>query len=557
MEEPDDQDRVRRRWWLAAAAFLIVGTVGGWFVAREVQSPDQAASRAAPPTPSWITAGVERRVLSQTVISRGDVRPEVSIVVGVPSSVEGSAVVTAVAVAVGDAVVEGSRVIEVSGRPIFVLLGAVPVYRSLRPGMSGADVVQLQAALDRLGCDTTADAGVYGSATKLCVAGLYIDAGYEPVPTSATEAVDLAAAEQATVEAQTGADSARLVLDDALKGPSSAELVAVRTALKAAQRGYDDAVASSDANVVQAEAAVIRAQAVWDRVRSSADATPVEIDAARVDFDVASAALVEARRVGVSTIAAAADGVVVAQAAVTESNRAPDVSAEYTAFAQALAAGDRANAALETLRATTGPMVPQGEVVFSPSLPARVQQALTSLGPVADGGQPDNATGSDGGGLVTLAAGDLVVSMTLRADDRGLVRVGMAVELLDEQSNIVYAATVTGIAETVTTGPDGQPGYPVVLSPDVALPDALAGVNVRVTITAASTEAATLVVPVAAVSSAADGSTNVSVLAADAAETDDPVVVAVVAGLSADGFVSVSPVTPGALVEGDRVVVGR
>ncbi|MEK7423440.1 MAG: hypothetical protein AAB131_06305, partial [Actinomycetota bacterium] len=340
------------------------------------------------------------------------------------------------------------------------------------------------------------------------------------------------------------------------------ELVAVRTALKAAQRGYDDAVASADAAVAQAEAAVIRAQAAWDRVRSSADATPVEIEVARADLDVVSAALLEARRVGASMIAAAADGVVVAQAAVTESNKAPDVSVEYTAFGQALAASDRANAALEALRATTGPMVPQGEVVFSPTLPARVQQALTSLGPVTDGGQPDNATGSGGagaggGGLVTLAAGDLVVSMTLRADDRELVRVGMAVELLDEQSNIVYAATITGIAETVTTGADGQPGYPVVLSPDVALPDALSGVNVRVTITAASTEAATLVVPVAAVSSAADGSTNVSVLAPNAAETDDPVVVAVVAGLSADGFVSVAPVTPGGLVEGDRVVVGR
>ena len=129
--------RRRRLWWLAAATVLVVVGVGGWVVGQQVQSSDQAASLAAPPTPSWIAADVEQRVLAQTVISRGDVRPQVSILLGVPSSIEGSPVLTAIGVRVGDAVTEGTRVMEVSGRPVFVLRGDVPVYRSLRPGMTG------------------------------------------------------------------------------------------------------------------------------------------------------------------------------------------------------------------------------------------------------------------------------------------------------------------------------------------------------------------------------------------------------------------------------------
>lgn len=82
-----------------------------------------------------------------------------------PVSVESPAVVTIAPPPVGGEVVEGDVVVEVSGRPVFVLEGTAPMYRSLRPGMSGADVVQLQVALARLGYEPDAD-GVFGEATK-------------------------------------------------------------------------------------------------------------------------------------------------------------------------------------------------------------------------------------------------------------------------------------------------------------------------------------------------------------------------------------------------------
>lgn len=557
-EKPDSGGRRRRWWWLAGIAALIAVAAGGWIVGQRVRSPSQAASQAAPPTPSWITATVERRVLSQTVISRGDVRPQISVPVGVPSSIEGSPVVTAIAVTTGSDVTEGTRLLEVSGRPVFVLQGDVPVYRSLKPKMTGADVSQLQAALIRLGCDTAPDAGIYGPATKACVAKLYADAGYTPVPTSPTDEADLVAAQQTVTDAQATADSAQLTFDNANKGPSDADYLAADTALKAAQRGYNDAVASRTASVAQAQGALTRAQTTLDQLHNSPDATASDIAAAEGDVDIAFAAVGDAQRSGDSAVAAANDAVVLARAARQALDEPPDVTAEYVALGQALGARDQAQVRLDELQGSVGPTVAQGEIVFAPNLPARVQQIVTSLGPVgADGAsdQPGATTASND--LATLAAGDLVVAMTLRSSDRELVRVGMAVELLDEQTNTPHPATITAIADTQTTGTDGQPGFATVITPTEPLPDGLSGANLRVTITAASTEIATLVVPIAAVSSAADGSTNVSIIPAGSSPSAAPTVVPIKAGLSADGFVSIEPVTAGALNEGDKVVVGR
>lgn len=388
------------RWWLAGGVVIVLSVAGGWVAARQVQTPDQAAANAAPPEPSWVTATVERRVLTQTVITRGDGVPEVSAVVGVPSSVEGDPVVTGIGVAMGDEVIEGQRLIEVSGRPVFVLIGEVPTYRSLRPGMSGADVAQLQGALTRLGCANPDPEGFFSEGTKACVDSFYASAGYAPVPSSPTETIDLTAAN----------------------------------------------------------------------------------------------------------------------------------------------------------RAITGPTVARGEIVFVPSLPARVRSAVTVLGPVgASGSDPTQSAGSSSQ-LVELSAGDLIVTMRLRADERALVRAGTAVELLDEQTNVTYAATLSTVAETPTMGSDGQLGYRAEIVADEPLPAELAGVNLRVTIRAASTDTPTLVVPITAISSAADGTTSVSVLAPGAT---DPVLVGVNAGLSADGFVAIEPVEPNGLTAGDRVVVGR
>lgn len=195
----------RSRWRRGRAAALLavcVALIGGaWLIGSRTRSPSEAAANASAQKASLVTAPVELRTLSETVIVRGDVHPEVSTSIGVPGSVSTSPVVTGMFVKLGDRLTEGEKVADVSGRPVFVLSGAAPVYRDLKPGMSGADIAQLQAGLGRLGCVADSD-GVYGTATKRCIDELYTNAGYVPVPTSVTESAGLAAATKAESSGQ-------------------------------------------------------------------------------------------------------------------------------------------------------------------------------------------------------------------------------------------------------------------------------------------------------------------------------------------------------------------
>jgi hypothetical protein len=506
---------------------------------------------------SWITVPVERRVLASTVVSRGDVRPLESLRVDAPSSIEGSAVVTGVFVGQGDEVVEGVRVVEVSGRPVFILQGEVPVFRSLKPGMQGADVRQLQDALVRLGYRPEVD-GVFGSATKDAVAAFYVTAGYEPVATSPTAAADVAAARQALQDAEASVRLAEVELANASEGSPASQVAAAEAAVNAAVRDVESSIAVLDVQARDATIARDNAVAAYNRVVGDPASTPADVEAALAAKVAAEGALDTVVRDGENAVASAQEQLWVAQLALNEAREQGGSSAAVVARDNAISARDAAAVTLQTVIAENGPTVAQGEVVFVPTVPARVQSVVAGLGPVDTGAGVDGLDGGGGGagsaGLVVLSAGGLVVSTTVRAGDEGLVRVGMEVSLLDETTNVAYPATFTSIAEEATLDGAGQLGRAGVITPVEPLPDSLAGVNVRVTITAAASDGEVLVVPLAAVSSAADGSTRVSVLGAG---SDVPVDVAVTAGISADGFVAVEPVTAGALDAGDLVVVGR
>ncbi len=462
---------------------------------------------------------------------------------------------TGVAVSTGDEVAEGARLVEVSGRPVFVFEGEVPVYRSLRPGMSGADVAQMQAALERLGFVPDTD-GTFGEATKVAINDFYGQAGYVPVPSSPTEAADRAAAEQAVFDAEQAVATARAAVDAAGAGQPGSVVAQATAARNSAQRAVNDAEAARVSELALARQARDVAVAERDRVAADPAAEAGALTVAQLALDQAQAQLDQTDRATRGAVDSAKEALWIAALALNEVNASGETALAQAGLDAAVTVRDRARAALDAVVATTGPTVAQGEVVFVPTLPARVQQVASVLG--ALDGSPDQAGGSTGGSaaLATLAGGGLVVSMTLRTAEVGLVRAGMQVELLDEQSNTTYQATISEIAEAAVTGVDGASGVPVTIVADDPLPDSLAGVNLRVTITAASTETASLVVPLAAVSSGADGATYVSILPTNHAGAE-PVTVAVTTGLSADGFVAVEPVAAGTLVAGDRVVVGR
>ena len=543
------------RMWVVGLIGLVVLAAAAWLVGSRSQSPEQAAARAREPPASYITAKVERRVLSKTVIQRGDVRAEVSLEVGAPSSVDGEPVVTGIAVTQGADVAEGTKLIEVSGRPVFVLQGAVPVYRALRPGMTGADVSQLQAALVRLGFAPDGD-GRYDEATKAAVTGFYTAAGYLPIQSSTSFDADLAAARRALVQADTELKTAQAELVKAGAAQPNSVIAQAQATVNSAQRAVDDALAKQSTDAVDAQAQLDAANASYARLVNDPSAAPNDVDAAKLAVIQAESNLSTVTRSDADAVDSAQEALHVAELALDEAKKGGDEAQAKLAVESATATRDAAASAVDTLVAVNGPTVAQGEIVFMPTMPARVQSAVSTLGPLAQAGSavPPDGGSAGAGGLVSLAGGQLIVTTSIRSSEAGLTRVGMPVELLDENTTTTYSATISTIGEQPSVDADGQLGFAATITPDQPLPQELAGANLRVTITAASTTSEALVVPLAAVSSSADGSTRVSTVDSPNAA---PVDVPVTARLSADGFVAVEPTTAGALSEGDLVVVGR
>jgi multidrug efflux pump subunit AcrA (membrane-fusion protein) len=87
--------------------------------------------------------------------------------------------------------------------------------------------------------------------------------------------------------------------------------------------------------------------------------------------------------------------------------------------------------------------------------------------------------------------------------------------------------------------------------PSKPLSAALNGENVLVTVETGQTEGPVLTVPVAAIVTTVSGASDVTVVGAHGKQTQ----VAVVPGISENGYVQVTPVHSGALAAGDRVVV--
>ncbi|MEJ3748576.1 peptidoglycan-binding domain-containing protein [Actinomycetes bacterium KLBMP 9797] len=201
----------RHRVVTAVAVASAVLSLAGMGSARFVKSPQQVAAEASAPEASLITAPVTSQVLASTLIFRGTVgaASRVAVTPAVSTAAGGAApVVSAVRVRAGQSVTAGQVLLEVSGRPLISLAGAVPAYRDLKPGDTGADVKQLQAALAALGHFRSAPDGRFGGTTKAAVTRLYTAIGYDVPTTGGPEGAEDRAALQAARDAVVAAERA-------------------------------------------------------------------------------------------------------------------------------------------------------------------------------------------------------------------------------------------------------------------------------------------------------------------------------------------------------------
>lgn len=487
--------RGNRPLWITSAiavASLVIGLLVGTFVV----SPVEAASRADAPEPGLITVPVEFGELSNDVTIRADVGYADAVEVTIDTAtLSGPAVVTGQVPEVGTELNALSIALEVAGRPVIVLPGDLPAYRSLRFGVSGPDVVQLKNALRTVGIDGGDPASnVFDAQTAAGITALYAAVGY-PAPSGDEGAAQTVSAAEAGVRsAQQAVAAAQAELDKARAGADIVTLKAADNAVAAAQRAVNDAIA---AHKTASEIADLQdTLALRQLERQQLDA-PADTSAQRAAVDAANAQVQQAQQ--------------------------------------------------DLQRAREGSMafLPSSEVLYLTGLPRRVDTVNVTRGAVLQGA------------AMTVSGATVRLTGSAGEADAALLQVGgeASFELPD---GTPHRAVITALAPSTNKDSAGRWSIelePDPLTPEQI--QQMQGSNVRVAIPVGATEGEVLSVPVAALTAGPGGEARVEVVEGDPRNPDAKTrLVTVKTGLAASGAVEITPLE-GAVDEGDLVVVGR
>ncbi|MEA2022972.1 MAG: peptidoglycan-binding protein [Actinomycetota bacterium] len=556
-------------------AAVVISAGAGWFAGSRIKSPAQVAAETEPPTPSLITVPVEMRTLSSDVITRGEIRYEepVELQLADPPATLGGAAIVTLAPEEGMLIEEGEVLLEVSGRPILVLRGELPMYRTTRPGDEGDDVLQLEEALRRLGLDPGEVDGVFDDATEAAIIDWYGSHGFVPPGPNEQEAADLKAASEAVAAAEQEVSSAKRDLSSVSQGPSQAGILSAEADVRSAERELEDARArraaddaaatvAVDAAAAQAEQAAADLATADDRLAQALAGTHpdtglppteeelVELETAVADaaslVDAAEAALLDAQQQrdeispsGASAVAAAEDRVAIAKAFLEEAKRPQDTSGARGYVSDAKQRLADAQESLEEVEARVGTIASRSELVCLKELPARIDRVRVARG--------DAATGP----IASITGSEMILASSVPLADASLVREGMAVVIEETWQEIETTGVIAFKADRPGTNDVGDERLYLEITLDEEMEE-LNHENVKVVIPVQSTGGDVMAVPVAALAAAADGSSRVQV--EDGDETTRFVVVET--GLAAGGYVEIAS-ADGPLDAGDRVVVGR
>lgn len=498
---------------------------------------------------------------------------------------------------------EGEVLMQVNGRPVFVFRGRLPMYRPLVPGTEGDDVRQLQRALGRKGIRVPVS-GVFDKATVTAVKRWYAKRGYQAQEpdlearknlqtyreTVRNKRAELAEARKALEEgldvqplklrydnARRDLRSAERALQDALRQDMTPDQAAKLTGLRQAVRTAEEAVLAAEKELKEAREQNNNTPPPAPTPSGTPTGTPEptppvptptrSTDTRLLEAKLANArqALDEARKAVDDYFSQVRDEQVkrleelrkavrtAKEAEVTAKqnlSRARAVSPLRMKVSNSAAALADAHEMLAEFLKTYGVSVPAGEVVFLPTLPARVDKSEV---------KPGNTIESK---VATVTSSAFAITGSVEAKEAKLLRRNQkaTMETLD---GTLLPARLTAVGEAARVASEDKKkeekqdnpetgSVPILLTPDTAKGlKALVGSSLTVRISVGSTEGEVLSVPVAAVVTSADGRPRVRV-ALDGDRTRE---VEVRTGLTADGNVEITPVQAGTIKEGDRVVV--
>lgn len=426
----------------------VVALGAGIGLSQFIISPSEAAAEAAAPEAGPITVPVEFRALANDVVIRGDATYEGSTEVELEAGdFSGAAIVTGKVPEVGSTLAAGDVLLEVTGRPVIVLEGDLPVYRSLRAGSEGPDVVQLKKALKKLGHFSGGTKNdVFGSSTAAAVEALYASIGYEAPAASDEAEQSLRGARDMVRAARDQVTSLEQELASA-GGPSKTELKSAEFELSEAQ---------------------------IELRRAKKNGTKAEIRAAQHRVDMARLALEELKKPADTSA----------------------IRSALTAARESLREAQRELA--DAQRGVLTPM-PASEIVFLSSTPRRVDDVYVQRGHRVEGA------------VMMVSGADLQIKGSTSAVDAALLSVGQEVLIdLPGGEPATGEILAIGEADGQGAGSRVPVTIiPVDLTDEQV--GALQGANVRVRIPVSSTGGEVLAVPIAALTAGPGGEDRIEV----------------------------------------------
>lgn len=531
----EDTKKKTKKGWAGTRLVALVAVVAvvalllGAVLMRFVISPAELAARTEPPEAGPVSVPIESREIRNTVTIRGEVTYADSVEAAIEvSGMTERPVVTGRVPEMGAILNAGDIALEVAGRPVVVMPGELPVFRTLSIGMKGPDVVQLKQALAAMGYEISdVENNEFDASTANAIAALYDKLGYA-APTGGEEAQEaLKMAQEGVRTAETGVEQAKTSLTEA------------KDALKRARNQ------EQRSQVVAAENALAQAERELKAARNNPESTELEIASLR-------------------------DAVKLAKVQLDEAKTPPDTSAEraaVTSSEQGVKDAERtlkeAKDSLAEAQRGMSAQMPAEEVMYLSNLPRRVDYVNVARGDVLSGS------------AMSVSGATLQIKGTAAPQDAEMLREGTEATF-QAPDGTELPATVTSVKAPSRGGSgngdddgdgnndggggggDGHAGrWEVLLEPGELTSEQiemLRMTNVRVSMAVASTDGEVLAVPIAALSAGTGGESRVEL--APANPDDEPVVVPVTTGLSAEGYVEITS-DDERIAVGTRVVVGR
>jgi hypothetical protein len=485
-------------WIMTAVAVLFL--LAGIAVSQFVISPSQAAAEAEPPEAGPITVPVELREISNDIITRGDVVYDDAVSVTLQTGdIGGPAVVTGAIPEAGKTLESGDVALEVVGRPVIVLPGELPAYRTLVAGTSGPDVEQLRTALRSLGFDV-GEGNTYDSALSSAVGALFAQAGYAAPAIDPAISEALKSAQDGVTSAEQAYTEAETALQNAGGGPNESTRVQLENGVNAASRALNDAKACA--------------------ANPPPEGCAVSVDDAQEALNLA--------------IAERDDGLAPAS-----------VDGEVAARDAAWKILEDAKEQLGEAQADALTPLPVSEILYLSNLPRRIDSVKVKRGQILDAEPAFSVSGAN-----------IEVQANISSSDADLLKIDDSAEL--DLDGTPIPAKVTKIDSKAGSAEADSDSAKTLLTlvPDTITEEQrsqMTGINIKVTIPVSATDGKVLAVPVAALTAGPGGETRVEVLRDG---TTEPELVTVETGLTAKGFAEIK--TKGNVIkEGDQVIVGN